>query len=63
MHGIAQFAFQIIAAQQSVVFEVPDDGFDGIAAFEGAFESPGVYSSLLPGFVNGHVRDLDTTVS
>jgi hypothetical protein len=33
VQGIAQFAFEVVSPQQTVVLQVTDDRFDGIAAF------------------------------
>ncbi len=40
-----------------------NDRFDGIATFEWAFESSGIYAAFLPGFVNRDARELDAPVA
>jgi hypothetical protein len=56
-------AFRVIAVQQSIDFEVSDDRFDGIAALDGALESPGIHAAFLTGFIDCHACHFDAPIT
>ena len=63
MHGIAQFTFEVVAPEQAVVFQVPNDRFDGIAPLQRPLEPPRINAPFLPGFVDGDVRHVNAPVT
>ena len=56
VHRIADAALQVVSSHQAVVFGVPDDRLDGVAAFERAAQCSGE-AALLAGDVHADVFD------